>query len=641
MKSSTPLGTVTAALERLSLRFRQVGDQVDAQCPAHEDANPSLSVTYDVNAGKVLANCHAGCPPDDVVAALGLSWTDLFDPRPDAERQRGPRTISAVYPYTDELGEVLFEKVRYNLGTPKYQARRPDGRGGYVWKLEDVRRVLYRLPELRAAIAAQRPIVLCEGEKDADRVAEQLGLAAPSVFVVAAQPGQRSSKWRREYTEMLRGARVLIVADNDEPGTARGRAIASALDGVAAEVKLFRPAVDTAKADMSDHLDAGHRIEDLVPLDVADRAAGDSGGHPGDTLDEPLTSERDSGDSGDSVPPSPAHRTSWTAAELMQITFPTPRWAVPGVIAEGVNLLAGAPKIGKSWMSLALAVDVATGGRAFGTIHVVQGDVLYLALEDTGRRLQNRLKKVLGNTPAPAGLTLVTTCPPFPEGAAHITAWLDKHPDARLIVIDVFAKMKAPDSSTSAYSSDYAAVAQVKHIADNYGVAVILVHHVRKQASEDFLTEVSGTNGIAGAADAILVLKRTRGSADGALHMTGRDVDETEHALTFDPETGRWSMLPGPAVDHLVADTRKAILEHLRAHPKQAPKQIADGTGLAYDLVKKTCQRMNEDGQILSQKGGRYSTVPAVPAVPFAGQDGNEGVPGVSPAVPETARKAS
>jgi hypothetical protein len=98
-------------------------------------------------------------------------------------------------------------------------------------------------------------------------------------------------------------------------------------------------------------------------------------------------------------------RTSWTAADIMAMEFAPPKWAVPGVLSEGCNLLCGPPKVGKSWMSLGLGLDVATGGKAFGAIDVDPGPVLYLALEDTARRLQNRLGKVLAGRPAPAGLT--------------------------------------------------------------------------------------------------------------------------------------------------------------------------------------------------------------------------------------------
>ena len=139
-----------------------------------------------------------------------------------------------------------------------------------------------------------------------------------------------------------------------------------------------------------------------------------------------------------------------------------------------------------------------------------------------------------------------------------------------MVIIDVFAKMRGASApGMSAYDADYAAVGRAKKVADDYGVAVVLVHHVRKAGSDDFLAEVSGTNGLAGAADATLVLKRARGQADGVLHVTGRDVDEAEYALAFDPGAGAWRLLDGPAEDHAIGDTRAAILRWLRARPRQ------------------------------------------------------------------------
>ncbi|KUO16708.1 AAA family ATPase [Streptomyces dysideae] len=302
-------------------------------------------------------------------------------------------------------------------------------------------------------------------------------------------------------------------------------------------------------------------------------------------------------------------RTAWTADQLMAAHFPEPKWAVPGILAEGVSLLAGPPKVGKSWLSLGLGLSVAAGGQAFDSVPVQGGPVLYLALEDTPRRLQTRMGKLLGGQLAPAGLTLVTECPPFPQGGTEaIAQWLDRNPDARMVVIDVFAKMRgqAPQG-VSAYDADYVSVGYAKRLADHYGIAVVLVHHVRKAGSDDFLTEVSGTNGIAGAADATLVLKRARGQADGILHVTGRDVDEAEYALQFQSASGAWHLLDGPVADHTVGDTRAAILRHVRANPGAKPKDIAgDFPQVDIDTIRRTCSRMAADGQLTRDGSGRY-----------------------------------
>lgn len=317
-----------------------------------------------------------------------------------------------------------------------------------------------------------------------------------------------------------------------------------------------------------------------------------------------------------------APRTAWTAAELMRMEFPEPRWAIPGLLAEGVTLLAGAPKVGKSWLSLNVSTAVAAGGKALGKVDVIAGDVLYLALEDNPRRLRSRLSKVLASEPASDRLTFAVACEPLPAGGAErITAWLDQHPDARLVVVDVFARVRgAAPSNMSSYDADYLAMGALKRIADRYGVAVLVVHHTRKATSEDFLDAVSGTNGLAGSADAVLVLRRSRGKASAELHVTGRDVEEAEYALDFDPRLGLWQMLDGPASDYSLGDTRRAILDHLRTVPGATPRQIADALDLNYETVKKTCKRMFDDDQLDTDGAGTYFPpslpVPPVPGVP-------------------------
>ncbi|WP_238432075.1 AAA family ATPase [Streptomyces cavernae] len=298
----------------------------------------------------------------------------------------------------------------------------------------------------------------------------------------------------------------------------------------------------------------------------------------------------------------------WTADQLMAAEFPEPKWAVLGILSEGVNLLAGPPKVGKSWMALGLGLAVAAGGEAFGSLPVEGGPVLYLALEDTARRLQIRMGKLLGGQPAPSALTLTTECPPLPQGGAEMIAkWLDRNPQARLVVIDVFAKVRgAAPIGASAYDADYAAVGHAKQLADHYSVCVVLVHHLRKASSDDWLTEVSGTNGIAGAADATLVLKRGRGQADGVLLITGRDVEEAEYALSFQKDSGAWQLLDGPAEDHLIGDTRAVILRYVRTHPGVRPKQLSEATGIDIALARKTCARMADDHQLRRGPGGAY-----------------------------------
>lgn len=314
---------------------------------------------------------------------------------------------------------------------------------------------------------------------------------------------------------------------------------------------------------------------------------------------------------GSNVRPLHPFADAWTADRLVHHDFPEPNWAITGLVPEGLSVLAGAPKVGKSWLALGWAVAVAGGYRALGSIDCTAGPVLYLALEDNPRRLQGRILKVLDGATAPAGLYLPTACPNLPAGGADmIRAWLDTHPDARMVVIDVFAKVRGQAAGSNAYSDDYRAAGIAKAIADEYGIAVVLVHHTRKMAADDFLEELSGTNGIAGAADTIHVLSRSRHEADAVLKTTGRDVEEAERALKFDQPTGTWSLLDGPALDHTLHDTRAVILRYVRGHQGATPKEIADATGIAHDNTKRTCARMAEAGHLIRVGNGGYTAPP-------------------------------
>jgi hypothetical protein len=194
-----------AFLERLE-NTRHSGNGWTARCPAHDDRIASLGVAE--NGNKLLVTCHAGCPTESVVEAMGLTMRDLFYDSFKEEPE-------AVYEYTDEHGELLYEALRFP--GKKFKQRRcdPETRE-MVWGLDGVHRVLYRLPEVVYAAEQGRTIYVCEGEKDVD--------ALRAVGKAATCNSGGAGSWKPDYADYLRGARVIIVADKDEPGTeARGR----------------------------------------------------------------------------------------------------------------------------------------------------------------------------------------------------------------------------------------------------------------------------------------------------------------------------------------------------------------------------------------------------------------------------------
>jgi hypothetical protein len=236
------------------------------RCPAHEDSSPSLSVTETDD--KVLVHCHAGCATEAVLAALDLTLADLHDRRP--EKNNG-RAIVSTYDYTDEAGELLFQVVRY---TPKtFVQRRPDGAGEWIWKLGNVRRVLYRLPELIEAKALGIPIFVTEGEKDADALV-RAGQAATTNPAGAG-------KWRAEYVDLLEGAaEVIVVADRDEPGRKHAEEVRQSLVGKVGSLHVVEPAVGK---DAADHLAAGRTVDDFDVVTTGDAVDG------GELLDDVST----------------------------------------------------------------------------------------------------------------------------------------------------------------------------------------------------------------------------------------------------------------------------------------------------------------------------------------------------------------
>lgn len=169
----------------------------------------------------------------------------------------------------------------------------------------------------------------------------------------------------------------------------------------------------------------------------------------------------------------------FTAAELMKTTFPEPKWAVPGLVAEGLNLLVGSPKLGKSWLVLGLGVAIASGGVALGKVPVEQGSVLYAALEDTPRRLQGRLRSVLNGIEAPEGLHITTFLPRGADMVDTVSEWLEAHTDARLVIVDVLRKVTPRSDGRNLYEADYDAMGALESLADRHKVAVIAVHYTR------------------------------------------------------------------------------------------------------------------------------------------------------------------
>jgi hypothetical protein len=301
-----------------------------------------------------------------------------------------------------------------------------------------------------------------------------------------------------------------------------------------------------------------------------------------------------------------------TAPELEALELAEPRFACAELIVEGLSFLAGKPKLGKSWLALQLAIAVALGEAWLG--HACErGGVLYLALEDSKRRLQSRLRKILGGRDVPTALSFATECQRLDKGGLIlISAWLDAHPDALLVIIDTLAKVKPIGKrGGNIYAEDSDAGARLQALAFKHHVAVLVLTHTRKASAEDFLEEVSGTLGLTGAADSVLVLKRDRHAEEGTLSITGRDIEEQVLSLCFTPED-LWVAI-GHAADVCLSAERREVLEVLRASnpasgsPAMTPDAIAKALNKKPGTIRKLLKAMKSDGQVkVGMKSGTY-----------------------------------
>lgn len=311
------------------------------------------------------------------------------------------------------------------------------------------------------------------------------------------------------------------------------------------------------------------------------------------------------------IKPLAAWRSGISAAALMLLDLPPIRYVVPDYIVEGLTVLAGAPKARKSWMMLDVATAVASGGHALGSIKCEQGDVLYLALEDNRRRLQDRLRK-MDMTEAAERLTLCTMWPTGDAAVAEIEAWADAVEKPVLAIVDTLIRVREMIGKEASYDADYRALSALQDLALRLGIAIVVVHHTRKSDAVDPFDEVSGTRGLTGAADTVLVLRRENtGTAShrATLYGRGRDIPEIERALEFHDNNFRWSVLGDSRCVAATIEQQEilALLNETDGPMKLA--EIVKAVGKSSSNVRNLLAKMISDVLVTQPKTGWYAAV--------------------------------
>ena len=238
----------------------------------------------------------------------------------------------------------------------------------------------------------------------------------------------------------------------------------------------------------------------------------------------------------------PSYLPTMTMSQLYDTVYESRVPIIDGLLYPGTYLFVGAPKVGKSFLMAQIAYHVSTG-QPLWNYPVHAGTVLYLALEDDYRRLQERLSRMFG-VEGTDTLHFATCAKQLGAGLyEQLTRFVSEHRDTRLIIIDTLQKIREASGDRYSYASDYEMIGQLKHFADQTGIALLLVHHTRKQQADDKFDMISGTNGLLGAADGAFVLQKEKRTGNAAcLDVSGRDQPDQRLHLFRNEETLAWEL---------------------------------------------------------------------------------------------------
>ncbi len=577
-----------------------------ACCPAHADREPSLSIGIG-EGGQALLKCFAGCSLDAIVQAIGMTVADLFPGSPEAFSPDGQVSPAGTGRSPLSLLDLAQDKCLpwqflFNLGVmdndrgsieiayhltdgtlaPRHRLRTAlVAKDGSYWSKGNGEIVPYGLERLAEARTASY-LVLVEGESDCWTLWYH---HIPALGLPGAEMAGKLEESMLEGIEQL-----YVMQEPDAGGAAFVKQISHKLETWHWQGKASLVTLPGAKDPNALHQQDVQAFQHTFQQALAQA--------------EPLLFFR----STPSAPTSPSAEqtqpTIFSLQELLSWELPPVRWAIPDILPEGLTLLAGKPKLGKSWLALSTALAIATGGVALGTQPVTRGEVLYLALEDNARRLQARSRQLLTSmTGIPQGIDFALSWPRLDAGGVdYLETYLKEHPDVRLVVIDTWARIapRANTRSCSQYAGDYEALTPLKALADTYHVSIMAVHHLRKMGSSDVLDEITGSIGITGAVDGTLILKRERGRQDATLFVTGRDVEQEQHlALSFDATTALWK-LEGNAEEVGRTRERQEILHLLKEHLPNGlcPREIAEALDKNYHTIRSLLRKMEVAGDI-------------------------------------------
>ena len=288
-------------------------------------------------------------------------------------------------------------------------------------------------------------------------------------------------------------------------------------------------------------------------------------------------------------------------SELLEMDLPPINFVVENFLPQGFHILAGTPKVGKSWLLLSLCLQVSKG-ESFWNLPTKQGSVLYLCLEDSVNRIQQRLLELTEN--APENLHFATHSESLSGGVIEqIETFIAEHSDTVLIVIDTLQKIRDGASEGSVYTADYKDISMLKEIADKYSVTVLGVQHLRKQPNSDPHLMVSGSTGLIGAADGSYILKKDDPlDTKAKLFIRGRDIEENIFSLEFSKDSCQWEFISSetPDEEDLKTDTTMcSLIEFIQAENsfQGTASELADklGDNIKPNVISRKLKRFEKE----------------------------------------------
>ncbi len=237
-------------------------------------------------------------------------------------------------------------------------------------------------------------------------------------------------------------------------------------------------------------------------------------------------------------------RETISAYDLLNMDLEAPHTVVENMLCQGLTILAGAPKVGKSWLCLDLCISICNGEQFLG-LKTNKCDCSYFALEDGWFRLQDRINKVTDIKETLKNFHIKLYCNPLDEGLLEeLENHLKEFPNTKLIIIDTLQKIRETKSNgNNAYKQDYSEMSKIKSFADEHKICIVLIHHLKKGKEEDVFQQLNGSMGLTGAADTTIVLSKIKDKKEVLFSIQGRDVENNEKLLTFNKKNLKWEVV--------------------------------------------------------------------------------------------------